>query len=107
MRQRKSLSVEETFIQDISDRHNLLKVLDVLYEDFLNRFERQDSNNKIKNIFLKVKFNNFKIKTIETISHDVKKEKYQQLLEKLLTREKSTLACSVSVCILNRRRMAQ
>jgi DNA polymerase-4 len=60
--ERKSLSVETTFVKDIREENNLQLELRELYEEMLSRlyahFE-EEGEKKIKKIFVKVKFNDF------------------------------------------------
>lgn len=65
-RERKSLSVETTVVEDISSFVGCIKVLHQLYERLLRRLElNQQYNQEIKNYFIKIKFNNFKQVTKE------------------------------------------
>lgn len=48
---RKSLSVERTFIKDIHDKSESLKIMLVIYEDLLNRLKRYAADRLIKSIY--------------------------------------------------------
>lgn len=64
--ERKSLSVEETFNQDISDLKGLEKILPQIFEDFSGRLGRGDYGTKIRGIVVKVKYADFKSSTHES-----------------------------------------
>ncbi len=66
-RDRKSLSVEETFEQDAKGEEEILIKLPALYEDFLFRLKRyrEKSNKQITAINVKIKFSDFTNTAIE------------------------------------------
>ncbi len=64
-RERKSLSVERTFGSDISEESELDVKLLNLFEELKNRLS-QHADKKIKNIFVKIKYFDFTVSTIET-----------------------------------------
>jgi len=66
--ERKSLSVETTFIKDIKEENLLQLEMRDLYEDMLGRLEAhfdEEGEKRIKKVFVKVKFNDFKSTTCE------------------------------------------
>lgn len=66
--ERKSLSVETTFSKDIKDENILQLELSELYEEMMGRLEahlEEESDKKIKKLFVKVKFNDFSRTTCE------------------------------------------
>jgi DNA polymerase IV len=67
-RPRKSLSVETTFLNDITNINELHGHLSQLYNQLLLRLDNISPDYKIKTQFIKIKFNNFKIKSVETSS---------------------------------------
>lgn len=64
-RERKSLSVEHTFPQDITDREVGVSSLKILYEKLQKRLHDQATGLAIKSQFIKVKFNNFRLVSVE------------------------------------------
>ena len=67
-RVRKSISVEDTFIKDIKSIEECKKNILVLYEKLIKRCDNLEvSIESVKEIFIKIKFNNF-----ETITRQVK-----------------------------------
>ncbi len=82
-RPKKSLSVENTFINDIENRSELQDDLLTLYNKLLLRLNDMGDDYKIKNQFVKIKFNNFKVKSVETSSHLVNLETFIYLLNSI------------------------
>lgn len=82
-RPRKSLSVETTFLNDINNVSDLHTQLIELYKQLLSRLNNIDPDYKIKSLFIKIKFNNFKIKSAETSSNKIDIEVFTQLLNNL------------------------
>lgn len=62
---RKSLSVERTFKEDILLNEQCFEILNDLYEELANRIQESEPDRAIKNQYLKIKFNNFKLSTVE------------------------------------------
>jgi DNA polymerase-4 len=67
--ERKSLSVENTFMKDLEDHEDMKLNLESLIMEMKDRVERhlsdEDRHKKIKKIFVKVKYNDFKQSTSE------------------------------------------
>lgn len=66
--ERKSLSVENTFIKDLSSAHELRESLEVIYIEMKERLLRhlkEEPTKKLKKIFIKIKYSNFKQSTCE------------------------------------------
>jgi DNA polymerase-4 len=82
---RKSLSVEQTFKQDI-DINNSLDFLRDLYEAFLKRFQKYATYRSIKNQCVKIKLSNFKVITIERSCQEISFNLYKELLTELSKR---------------------
>lgn len=76
---RKSLSVEETFAEDIRDLSQCLKVLKHLHQRLTRRIKESTPDHPIKNQFIKIKFSDFKSATMETLSTDTNFERYEKL----------------------------
>ena len=64
-RQRKSLSVERTFAQDLQNLDEVLSQVADLYRDFENRWNKIKSDYLIKGLFVKIKLNDFTQMTLE------------------------------------------
>ncbi|MFT3741128.1 MAG: DNA polymerase IV [Gammaproteobacteria bacterium] len=86
-RVRKSLSVERTFPQDAHDLQECLSVVSSLYHQLLHRLEESASTHPIKNQFLKIKFNNFKITTAEMMVSEINLQVYINLLHRIHEKE--------------------
>lgn len=85
-RMRKSLSVEQTFKQDINmdDRSHII-LLD-LYESLMVRLKKYTDHHPIKNQCIKIKLSNFKVITMERSSQEINFSLYEQLLSELTNR---------------------
>jgi len=75
---RKSLSVEETFAQDLISKDACLAKLPKLIDKLTNRLTSV-SDLKIKNQFVKIKFHDFTQTTVECISQNTDLTKYEKL----------------------------
>lgn len=64
--ERKSLTVEQTFEQDLQTLEECQKHVPELYADWLQRFQKGSSENEIKSIVVKLKFFDFKSTTHES-----------------------------------------
>lgn len=64
-RERKSLSVENTYKKDLPSLSACMKNLPNLYNDFSNRFEKIKNSCEIKSLFVKIKFHDFHVTTVE------------------------------------------
>lgn len=81
-RERKSLSVEETYERDLETLQACLDKLPELYEDWHQRMTRADLSERIRGIFVKLKFHDFKSTTHETVFEGYPKvADFQALLE--------------------------
>jgi len=86
-RERKSLSVEETFSHDLASLEECLSKLPELYEDWTSRMERAGVADKIRGIFVKLKFHDFKNTTHETTFRGYPRlEDFRPLLEEAYLR---------------------
>lgn len=86
-RERKSLSVEETFSADLNTLEECLAKLHELYEDWNDRMERAGVAEKIRGIFVKLKFHDFKNTTHETVFNGYPRiEDFKPLLEEAFLR---------------------
>ena len=80
---RKSLSVEETFAQDIHGAEDCLRELATLYEEFLRRLNRQEDSPLIpggrNQLFVKIKYGDFRQTTIERAYPNLSLEAFEDL----------------------------
>lgn len=65
--ERKSLTVEQTYNQDLTTLEQCLQEIPELYVDWLSRLQKSGSQDKIKNIVVKIKFHDFKNTTHEMV----------------------------------------
>lgn len=84
---RKSLSVEQTFKQDITLDNQCLTILHELYDDFMVRFKKYEATRSIKNQCVKIKLSSFKVVTLERSSKHIDFALYEALLSELIQRE--------------------
>jgi len=89
-RTRKSLSIEDTFANDLVDLASCLSELPRLYEAFLIRLKKAQIKQplRIKNFFIKIRFNNFETTTLQTIGTNTSLVSYQKLCEQAWQRGK-------------------
>lgn len=66
--ERKSLSVEETYPQDLASLDEILACVDSLYEDWNERMVRSGETDRIRTLFVKLKYHDFKNSTHEALS---------------------------------------
>lgn len=64
--ERKSLSVESTYPEDLQTVNQCVDKVPKLFEEFSHRLERANLKNAIKSLFVKVKFFDFKTTTLES-----------------------------------------
>jgi DNA polymerase-4 len=79
-RERKSLSVEHTFSEDIQTVDSCKKCLDDLFAEMLGRLEGY-KDLCIQKQFIKIKFDNFQQTTVECTCTEPSLEKYKELFE--------------------------
>jgi DNA polymerase-4 len=77
---RKSLSVEETFDEDIQTIDQCLAMLDELHQRLIQRLNDANVEFPIKNQFIKIKYNDFKQATIERLSDSADLAQFKSLL---------------------------
>ncbi len=78
-RERKSISVEHTFPEDINNRDMCLAAISVLHEKLQSRLQQTGLSHLIKNQFIKIKFNNFRRVTAETTAHEINVDVFRKL----------------------------
>jgi len=82
-RYRKSLSVEETFADDLPDMEACLNELPAIYNDFVLRLKqcKDKTMRDIKTIFIKIKFNDFTVTTAQAPVRQLRLETFAQLFQ--------------------------
>lgn len=86
-RRRKSLSVENTFSQDLTDLHHCLKEITPLTQQLASRLQRVDDDYKIVKLFVKIKFSDFSITTIERGASSLHINEFQELCKEAHSRK--------------------
>ena len=79
-RVRKSISVEETYTQDLRDVESCFNELPVLLQRLEARIKWIDEFSGIHNMFIKLKFNDFSQTTVERITNSIDLELIKQLI---------------------------
>ncbi|MFL0800573.1 MAG: DNA polymerase IV [Agarilytica sp.] len=64
--ERKSISVEKTYAEDITSLAGLFRKLNSILPELLSRIEKSEAKEKTNKAFVKLKFNDFSVTTIET-----------------------------------------
>lgn len=85
-RPRKSVSVENTFVQDLTEYNQAITEINQLY----SRLELRTANTAetpIKSQFIKIKFNDFKLMTAEVQSTSLNLEQFLSLFNTLYTKQ--------------------
>lgn len=85
-RVRKSLSVEETYPEDLPDIDACLRVFPELFQRLQNRLHRRQGHNQITRVFVKVKFHSFEQTTVEQSSNRLNAAVFIQLLKEGVAR---------------------
>jgi DNA polymerase-4 len=100
----KSLSVEDTYVKDLTNYDQAANELNKLYLELIRRLSKEIYKDRlIKSCFIKVKFNNFKLITMQTSSQKTDYLVYLNLLEKtLLTNKKPIRLLGIGVQFDNR-----
>ncbi|MES2824354.1 MAG: DNA polymerase IV [Pseudomonadota bacterium] len=78
-RRRKSLSVENTFSQDLKSVQQCLNELPLLSQQLVSRLRRVDDDYRVIKLFVKIKFSNFTTTTIERSASSVALAELQEL----------------------------
>lgn len=90
-RVRKSLSVESTFPQDITEVEVGFHRLEELYYKLQKRIEEISPEHPIRNQFIKIKFSDFTVTTAEVISQRISLEKYKILFNECYLRTQKSI----------------
>ncbi len=83
---RKSLSVENTYDNDLQNVDACLAKLPALHEQLLTRLSKVEADYFISKKYIKLKFDNFVSTTIETMSHETELTGYLTLCQEAFTR---------------------
>lgn len=86
-RERKSLSIERTFNTDLPTTETCLEMMPQLFESFKKRFTKKSRDNKVKTLYVKIKFSDFTATTVEGSFDSISMENFSQLLKKGLQRK--------------------
>lgn len=81
VRERKSISTEETYTPDVPDLAGCLALLPDLYEHLLGRIKRNNAEKFINKLFVKIKFADFQRTTVECVGYAPNVETYRRLME--------------------------
>jgi len=91
-RERKSISVERTFDQDISDQALISAELKLLWERLDLRISQKEENRPVSKIVLKLKYSDFVQTTIErSAKSDLGSDSYEPLLAEAMVRRSSAI----------------
>lgn len=87
--ERKSVSVEDTFLVDLPSIESCLAELDRLFESLKKRHERAQLKQQIviKSVYVKIKFHNFQTTTAQKSSNHLDRLVYRQLIETAWSRQ--------------------
>jgi DNA polymerase-4 len=81
VRERKSISTEETYTPDVPDLDGCLALLPDLYEHLLGRIKRNNAEKFINKLFVKIKFADFQRTTVECVGYAPNLAIYAHLME--------------------------
>lgn len=84
---RKSISVEETYVNDLIDSDACIAALPELLRRLNVRIQRAEPISGILNLFVKIKFNNFQQTTVERIGNKVDSDSLIQLIKEGFARQ--------------------
>ncbi len=83
----KSLSVENTYPEDLPDADACVARIPELLESLVTRFQRRDDPPPIGGLFVKVKFNDFRQTTLERTEYrELRRETYEKLMRQAIAR---------------------
>lgn len=86
-RVRKSVSVEQTYAQDLANGQPCLDKLPLLHNDLTQRITRAGVGAQVAKVFIKIKFSDFSTTTVERVSGELTLNQFQSLLLEGLTRK--------------------
>jgi DNA polymerase IV len=80
-RERKSVSVEETYTPDVPDLAACLALLPALFDDLNGRIRRCGAEKFIHKLFVKIKFADFQQTTVECVGSEPQMAQFTRLME--------------------------
>lgn len=80
-RERKSVSVEETYTIDLPDLAACMRHLPELIDKLAQRIRRADAQRNLHKLFIKIRFSDFRQTTVECIGTSLDLAMFQQLVE--------------------------
>jgi len=83
---RKSISMEHTFVSDLTDEEEINQILDDMWPKFLARVERAGLQLLQLAPFVKVKFSDFQVTTLADHQRNVTMDDYRELLAQAMLR---------------------
>jgi DNA polymerase-4 len=84
----KSLSVERTFSQDLTDKKTCDSVMEALVEELNHRLGRKSVGRPIHKLFIKIRYSDFSTHTLERVRSEIQRPEmadFQPLLDELVT----------------------
>lgn len=90
-RERKSISVEETYVSDLQDLTSCLTQLPELIERLHARIARADAARQIRKLFIKIRFADFQRTTVECLANTIDRGVLENLLETGLGRRRQAV----------------
>lgn len=87
-RNRKSVSVERTFSEDIPDLSHCMIRAEKIFHELQSRLDRLDKNCRFNKLFVKVKFSDFTQTTVETLGVTAEFSQFKLLLEQAWKRQR-------------------
>jgi DNA polymerase-4 len=81
VRERKSISTEETYTPDVPDLAACIALLPELLEHLLGRIKRNGAEKFINKLFVKIKFSDFQQTTVECVGYAPNLDTYARLME--------------------------
>ena len=81
VRERKSISTEETYTPDVPDLAACIALLPELLEHLLGRIKRNAAEKFINKLFVKIKFSDFQQTTVECVGYAPNLDTYARLME--------------------------
>ena len=81
VRERKSVSVEETYTPDVPDLAACIALLPELFDSLLARIKRADAAKLVNKLFVKIKFADFHQTTVECVGYEPDMAQYTRLME--------------------------
>ena len=84
---RKSVSVEDTFLHDLNDTNSCKEQISILFTKLIARCQSSSINtNEVREIFLKIKFNDFETITRQKKCLSIKLSEFDNLFDSIIVR---------------------